>query len=79
MPHLPKEINLHAIRDEIRKVKEALAVVRPHSSLAKREDIDLKLQQLDELEKATKRICPRAYGVWSEDEVEAGRPQAAAH
>ena len=76
MSQRPKEINLHAIRDEIRIVKQALEAVRPHSSLAKREDIDLKIGQLEALEEATHKVCPRAWAVWSEDDE---RPAAPSH
>jgi len=80
MSQLPKSIDLHAIRDEIRNVKQALSAVQPHSSPAKREDIDLKLFQLDELERATKKICPKTMDVWTQDDathVSDGRQETA--
>lgn len=59
-------INLHAITAEIVKVQEQLREARLQASPGDLEYLDLKIAELDDLRRATARLCPKVQGVWGE-------------
>ena len=69
MAHRDQKITLHQIADEIHKVQNALKVARQTAPLAKRAYLDLKLKELDTIEKATHQCCTKSWNLWPDVEV----------